>query len=300
MFPRTRNSFKFRRVGGGQMNYKDYILHYGVKGMKWGVRKQKDQINSKDRTIKKGTTIQNISSRKFEKKDRHMYGAYTSYDKDAYIDMMGNFMYNGKAYKNELQVKKDIRLPSDKKLVETFKELVKNNPKQVARDMAAAYNDVHIFRTKKAKYYEKKLSKIDDNYTRKGEKLSKEFISNMVSNKAAKSRAEFFGMLIKKGYDGMSDVNDRDPNSGAQDPLIIFNPKKSLGNVRSIKLEKDDLERYYKMFLFSDETKQRRKDLSEVQQSNNLDDILQHYGVKGMKFGVRRQELKTKRLRKKR
>lgn len=30
-----------------------------------------------------------------------------------------------------------------------------------------------------------------------------------------------------------------------------------------------------------------------------LEDVLQHYGVKGMKWGIRRQELKTKRLRKK-
>lgn len=247
------------------MNYEEYMLHFGVKGMKWGVRKQKDQINSRDRTIKKGTTIQNISSREFKKSDRHMYGAYTSHDKTAYIDLMGNFMYNERGYKNEFKVKKDIKIPSDKKLVETFTAIAKANPKQVAKDMAAAYNALAIFTERSAKHYEKKISKIKDADTKRGEKLTKEFISNMVNNKAAKTRAEFFGALIKQGYDGMSDVNDRDSLSGGtQDPLIIFNPNKSLGEVKSVKLTKDDLDRYSKITM-SRQFSKSKKDLSEIQ-----------------------------------
>lgn len=243
----------------------EMLLHFGVKGMKWGIRKSKDQINSKSRTIKKGTTIQNISSREFKKMDRHVYGAYTKADKLHYGDMMGNFMYNERGYKNELKVKSDIKLPSDKELVKTFLSVAKNNPKQFAKDMSRAYNDNHIFSEKTAKHFERKINKVPSEYTKRGEKLAKSYISELVSNKAAKSRAEFFGGLIKKGYDGMSDVNDRDQINGTQDPLIIFNPNKSLGSVKSVKLTKQDLERYAKMTTFNKEYSKSRKDLSEIQ-----------------------------------
>lgn len=270
----------------------DILQHFGTKGMKWGVRKQKDEINSQERTIKKGTTIQNISSRQLDmSKGRHMYGSYTKYDKEAYTDMMGNFMYNGKGYKNEFVVKKDIKLPNDKELVDTFVKIAKENPKQVSKDMSKAYNDCVIFFEKSPKHFEKKINKIKDADTKRGEKLAKQYISVMVSDKAAKSRAEFMGALIKKGFDGMSDVNDRDTNAGTQDPLIIFKPQSSLGKGKSMPLDKEELDKYYKKFLFEQETRKERFDLSEVQHKGvksmkpELQDILQHHGVKGMKWG---------------
>lgn len=225
----------------------DLLRHFGVKGMKWGVRKTKDELNSKERTIKKGTVIQNISSRELTKPNRHMYAAYTSYDKTLYSDMMANFQYNGRGYKNEFVVKKDIRIPSDKQLVKNFVEIAKANPKLVSREMSAAYNSSHLLFEKSAKHFEKKISKISDADSKLGEKLTKQFVSEMVSDKAAKSRAEFIGGLIKKGFDGMSDINDRDGSTNSQDPLIIFNTTKTLGEAKSVKLTKSDLERYSKV-----------------------------------------------------
>lgn len=245
------------------MNELEEILqHFGVKGMKWGTHKQKDQINSQARTIKKGTTIQNISSRKFENSNRHMYASYTNYDKTAYTDLMGNWMYD-KSYKNEFVVKKDIKIPSDKELVNTFVAIAKKNPERVSKDMANAHNEVHKFFKKDAKYFEKKINKLDDKYTKKGEKVTKDFVTLMVSDKAAKTRSEFFGSLIKKGYNGMSDVNDRE--GGAQDPLIIFNPKNSLGNVKSVPLTKDDLKKYFETVNFDDKFAKQQKQLKDVQ-----------------------------------
>lgn len=48
------------------MDESEYLEHFGVTGMKWGVRKQKDKINSKDRTLKKGTELQNVSEKNTE------------------------------------------------------------------------------------------------------------------------------------------------------------------------------------------------------------------------------------------
>lgn len=243
----------------------DILQHFGTKGMKWGVRKQKDQINSKSRSIKTGTTIQNISSRELTKPDRHMYAAYTSYDKTKYGDMMGNAMYDGKGYKNEFVVKKDIRVPSDRQLVETFVSMAKSNPKQVSKDMSAAYNNNRILFEKSAKHFEKKISKIKDADSKRGEALTKQFISEMVNDKAKRSRAEFFGALAKKGFDAMSDTNDRDGVSNTQDPLIIFNPTRTLGEAKSVKLTRSDLKNYAKATTFNKEFSRQKKNLSEVQ-----------------------------------
>ena len=246
------------------MDEQEFLEHFGVLGMKWGKRKTVDSINTRDRTIKKGTEIQTITSRKFKVSDHHMYAAYTPYDKSMYIDTMGNQMYGEKGYKNSFVVKKDIRVPSDKQLVKSFIQLSKNNPEQVATDMASAHNALYIFSTRTSKRFAKKISTITDADSKKGSKLTKEYISLLVSNKTAKSRALFFGNLLKEGFDGMSDVNDRDQNSGTQDPLIIFNPPKNLGKVKSVKLTKKDLDYYYDLSMNKEFTKSI-EDFSKVQ-----------------------------------
>jgi hypothetical protein len=234
--------------------------------MKWGVRKKKDQINSRSRTIKKGTVIQNISSRELKsdhKRANRLYAAYTDYDKNQYVDMMGNFMYNSRGYKNEFLVKKDIKIPSDKQLVEAFIEIAKANPKQVASEMSKAYEETHMMATKMPKVYEKKISSLTDASSKESNRLAKEFVSNICSSKTKVSTNAFFANLVKKGFDAISDVNDRDQYAGTQDPLIIFNMD-AIKHKGTVKLTSKDLD-YYSKYTGSKAHKQSRKDVSGIQ-----------------------------------
>lgn len=176
--------------------------------------------------------------------------------------MMGNFMYDGRGYKNTFMVKKDISVASDKDVVNAFMKIAKENPEQVAKDMAKAHNENAIFMEKTAKSYQKKISKLDDPESKKARKLAEEFVSNAVlSKKAETSSNNFYANLVKQGFDALSDVNDR--KGTAQDPLIILNMDK-LNQTGSMKLTKDDL-KYYADYTMTKETKKKKKDLSSIQ-----------------------------------
>lgn len=238
------------------------LKHFGILGMKWGVTRKIDEINRSSRTIKKGTVIQNISSRPYEQLKRHLYGAYTDSDKATYIDMMGNTIYEGKSYKNEFVVKKNIKIPSDNQLVDAFVKMAKKNPAQVSSDMHAAYTEQYGVSLRSKEYFSKQISKIDQAKIKTGEKLAAKYITTMMSDKTKKSRAMFIGSLVRRGFEAMSDINDRD--NVTKDPLIIFNPSKTLGKSKSVELSERELN-YYLEYANSKKFRKKENDVSDIQ-----------------------------------
>ena len=265
--------------------YSDELYHYGIKGMRWGVRRyqnpdgsltlkgQRRYSETHNRTLKSGTEVQNISRRQLDvsnKKSNRIYGSYTDSDKTEYIDTMGNFQYDGKGYKNTFVVKKDIKIASEREVVKTISEMFKENPKETSKIMARAYNAVNVpfFFNKTGKGFEKKLSEMVRNpESKKSIKLGRQFIQTVPATNKAKTLADdFYGRMVKKGFDAVLDTNDAYNKFGkTQDPLIIFNMEK-LGSVKSVKLTKDDLDAVWK-YTNTKEFKRKKKDTTYITHS---------------------------------
>lgn len=227
------------------------LEHYGVKGMKWGVRKKyyTDDMDN-DVVIKQGSNIQNISKDKKRSLDnRPMYGSYNTRDNTAYAGSYAKTLqFQGhKPIKNELKIVKDVKIPSQKKSVDLFYDMYTKDPDGVVNSIAKAQSDVMMFnRVEKIRKFNQ--GRIEKKFLDKGEEWVKNkgyeiFNQSMMSDADTKARTAYYDLLIKKGYSGIRDVNDIN-NSQIDAPVIFLNPKNTLKNVKSEELSQLDIELY--------------------------------------------------------
>lgn len=223
------------------------LYHYGVKGMKWGVRKKRyNSEYDNDIILKKGSTIQNISAKKERDLNKSMiYGAHTKKDrlnyKSYYADKLKTFDGFKTVYQNDLKVVKDIKIPSQKKAVEMFKDTFSKDPEGMAKCIAKTQADLSFFGNVGKTLKMDKGSRLYRKYMHAGEewmntKGYENFVSSLVSEKSAKARNAYFDTLIGNGYGGMLDINDINNTYKSESPVIIINPNKNLKRGSAVKL----------------------------------------------------------------
>lgn len=203
------------------------LMHYGVKGMKWGVRKDsgRKQFDKRkavkiavaaaavvgvgvaayylnrygamnfDKVIKRGSSIQHMSRYTGELLDKPFYASYKSRDNKIYTS--SDFYGSNWNTKMTLRTSKDLRIAGKKNSERIYSQWLNGNPEAKKRFGNQSYYSFNR-NLNSPDYRDRKL-----------------FDS-------------FYGELKRNGYDAIRDVNDQ-TQSGAISPLIIFG---SLGDIK--------------------------------------------------------------------
>ena len=163
------------------------------------------------------------------------YMAKGKHDSARYKGLLGmtRQQQTGQAYLLKLQAKNDIKVASQKKAVETFGELYKNDAD---------------FRSKVAPYVKQHFggsNKVDvNNLSNKNlKKMYENFNSALIDMRTTGADKTFYNKLKESGYGAIQDINDmKFSGYQAKNPLIVFdNANQSNIMVSSVRqLTKDD------------------------------------------------------------
>lgn len=224
-----------------------YLSHFGVKGMKWGVRNEPKQ--GRDITLAKNTKIYNISMNEQRSLDGAVYGAHKKRDvlnyRGTYAGNLLNFRGADKVFSNSFTVKKDVRAAGQIAQLEAFKTLWETDKDGVARALAESQKDMKFSAAFNARilkldrenvYHQRFMKKGDDWVNGKG---FQEFTSSLGAEND-KSRSLFFSEMSKRGYNAVIDMNDV-RNYGSEQPILVFKGSKNLKKDHVVELTETDI-----------------------------------------------------------
>ena len=215
------------------------LEHYGVKGMRWGVRKKNDASTISARnegvlskadgsiTISKGASIQRLvrsNGESLPMKDM-TYASINDYDNAKYIKTIGGKGFFGGGRDQILSIKTvaPIKAPSKEEATRLFSELmIKDSAfrKQNTNILGASISDKE-FAAMKANPTGRVATAW---YDQTNVKLT---FDASFDPDAPRIQAKVREHYVKNGYNALRDENDVNSKI-AVSPIIIFNPEKSL------------------------------------------------------------------------
>jgi hypothetical protein len=227
------------------------LVHFGVKGMHWGVRKQPVQLSNETRVIKKGQSFQNVSAGKVPSLDRRVFTSHTVKDNLAYRSTYAKglkILSDGQAtYVNTITPKRNLKVGSEKQAFDAFKKLYEADKPGMIRAIADSYEELSRTMLFLGDVKDQKIA--DQNFksfSKKGEDwLNKRgydiFLTGAGTAHIDKKLADsYYTSLARQGLDAIVDQVDKKAKLG-DDPIIILEPKKTAKLTSSIPLSENDI-----------------------------------------------------------
>lgn len=228
-----------------------------------------------DIMFRKGSVVQHVMTTPTKDLDRHLFVAATPEDKANYAGFFAALTkYRNKAdmmYRMELKATETLVSPGKKKRVDEFIKLYNEDKVNISRELAE-FNKREYggYFKKDVDYYAKKFEgmsmkelKSEGYYT---------FFNSLFSSEY--NRNQYFNRLKSQGYNSVVDDNDRRSFMQSKAPLIVFNAQESLATKKVSELSMQEIQ-------------QNMIQWSRMKHEDSSDSYLAHYGVKGMKWGVR-------------
>lgn len=220
-----------------------YLIHYGVPGMKWGVRhdRQKGDI-----IIRKGVHFGRLTVHDERKSEGHAYVNYRKDDIQKYRGFFGSNLrriHKGKDVKElDLVAKEDMKAPSKETRMKTFFEIHKSDP-VLAKELAKYHKeDWHYFTPLPTAFYSKYYSNLKND--KRTQKAYTTFVRSIGGN--VYIRSKYFNALSQKGYNFVTD--DLDAGKFGKEPAIIFDRQKSLEQVGQRIISKKEIKDTWKKY----------------------------------------------------
>ena len=224
--------------------YNNELYHHGVKGMKWGVRKDKGYStmtkSNGDFVIKRGSNIHRVTENENENHDGYAYASFTEKDVKHYQRSVTSWIAennrdfeNTKTFDMTLKVTKDLVAPSEKKKVDTFIKLIDKE------DFIKEVNNVYSVDIVEDDHKHYRLNRLSQKLQKGG---MNEGLANFYSafsmglNYSSKLRSDYFDKLSKDGYNMIVDTEDSYLEANA--PIIVFNRGNTLKVLKTSPLPK--------------------------------------------------------------
>lgn len=215
--------------------------------------------NNMDKIISSDITLSRISKSDSRSVHDAFYAAYKKADVETYTGMYGHalmdqqrfnnilpsFMVDPKVFKKELELKSSLKVAYDKTGRNTLKELMTTD-KKFKDDFMRILDDNKDWLEEESFFKNAKEHLQNGNYGHKS--VYDLYNINLVSDPDSYSNKKFYSTLKEKGFDAISDVNDR-RYSGyeTKNPVIVFNSGKvAVKNVMELSESeiKENLNRY--------------------------------------------------------
>lgn len=238
----------------------DELKHFGVKGMKWGVRRYEDKTGhltpvGKKRykdygdgriEIEKGAELQRLVGKNNKQSiDGMTYASFTKHDNNKYVKTLSGIT-GRRDTKLTLTAKTTLKSPSTKEASSIFFKTLKDNPE---------LNDIYAnspFRMGK-KYTDTELDNLINGTAGKKYKYDYTFAnSSLMFNEDGmdKVRNAYFKNLKNAGYNMLRDENDIETGY-AKSPVILLDGSSTLSIKSSetiTKAMKKDAKTYVKQY----------------------------------------------------